>query len=192
MLKPISKRYFYSRVERESLRTGRKLYEVDIPLPENRFVVDPGTVFFMTESDVLFVYLPVYRIVVIPSDFPDFELSDTSIDFSDWSVVGYTSNHDPKYTLNLFRRTNEGGSWSCYMPKECVDLFKSGTYTIENKALGIRETFEVKSDCDSNDPWWSNFYVAYPEKLALPFDARAIEEKDKELLNELLWTQRKH
>jgi hypothetical protein len=191
MIAPIDKNYFYSIIglDKVGWRKLFKFYLAGVD-DESRFIHKEKLYFEKLETKEVFVYLPEYRMVLIPECFPDLSISeDEEIVFSDWDMKIFDS-HDERYTINVFHRSTQYSFNSLTPQLEQIlrDCPKRGRILLTNSKTGYSRDVNIFKDISE---WDKRLYLGYPEKLELPLNMARVFEIDKEITNIILWTQKK-
>ena len=191
MIAPINKDYFYSIVGLDRI-DWRKLHGFCLSETKNkkRFLYKQKLYFQNIETNEVFVYLPEYRIALIPEFYPNLSISeDEEVIFSDWNIQILEGKPDKQYTINVFHRSTEYtyNSLTPELEKLLKDCSRKGRVLLTNDKIGYSREVEIFKDVDD---WHKDLYLGYPEKLEIPLDMTKVSEMDNELINIMLWTQK--
>jgi len=193
MIAPITKEHFYNTVG--EVTSWKKTIGVELTkFRKNReYVESTSAVYFEKPGEGYFVYIPSFRFIAVPEKYGSLMIKgDEDIDFSGWKCKETGNGHNEEYTINLFHRASVS-RWSWFNEEVYKTLKKKYKGGIElrvfNDKIGYSKLIELRYEDSS---WSKDFFVAYEEKIPLPFDGVRLYQTDVELMNILLWSQRRH
>lgn len=193
MIAPITKEHFYNSIGK--VLKWKKILGVELTkFRKNReFVESTPAVYFEKPDEGYFVYIPTFRLIAIPEQYGSLTVKeDEDIDFSGWKCKETGVGHNEEYTINLFHRAS-ANRW-CWFNEDVYKTFKKKykggvELKISNDKIGYSRLVELRyEECS----WSRDFFIAYEEKIPLPFNGTELFQIDIELMNILLWSQRRH
>lgn len=191
MITPITKDYFYKCIG--NVKNWKKIFGVDLVKKDSPWFDTSMTsiIYFEYLGSGYFVYLPAFNVVVIPDQY-NFTISGKeTIVLDDWLWKETGVGHNENYTINLFHRTSTT-SWRFDSTSfdKINEKYKGGIeILLYNNRIGYSKKIELRIE---NGDYSKNFFIAYDDKLELPIDGVKINREDIEIINILLWSQKKH
>ncbi len=192
MIAPITKEYFYNSVGK--VLSWKKTLGIELTKfrKNKEYVESTSAIYFEKPGEGYFVYIPSFRFIAVPEQYKNLSVKDDEdIDFSGWKCKETGVGHNEEYTINLFHRAS-ASRW-CWFNEDVFKTYKKKyrggvELEISNNKLGYSKLIEIRYEENS---WSKDFFLAYKEKIPLPYDGIKLFQIDVELMNILLWSQRR-
>ena len=189
MIEPITKDYFYKcvgQVDSWKKSIGFLLKQYN----KTSYVESTPAVYFEKPGEGFCVYIPGLKMLAIPEQYREMVVDeDEVINYDNWTYQETGEGHNEEYTINLFHRASSYGWTDDLMFDIISKKCRNGREVeISNEKIGYSRKIEVRLE---DRGWSKSIYLAYPEKIDLPFDTKLIYYTDIEIKNILLWSQKK-